>query len=70
MSAPYIVNHVKGRMWLPDDVDLQEMDWSELPPEHRDCVGTMGMERATRRACPTRKRIPTGHAIRRLLAVK
>ncbi len=25
------VNLVRGKMWLPDDVDLQAVDWNELP---------------------------------------
>jgi hypothetical protein len=53
MSTPYIVNHVRGRMWLPDDVDLQEMDWSD--PE--EPVGTREKNReqrqTTRRARPS-----------------
>jgi hypothetical protein len=74
MSTPYIVNHVKGRMWLPDDVDLQEMDWTPVAEEasaQRLAPGAeLGIEQTTRRARPTSKRIPYGHAIRRLLAVK
>jgi len=30
--AEFVVNHVfYGKMWLPDDVDLQAIDWDELP---------------------------------------
>jgi hypothetical protein len=25
------VNLERGKMWLPDDVDLQAVDWDELP---------------------------------------
>jgi len=64
--AKFVVNHVRGRMWLPLDVDLQEVDWSPLKPDTQ----TMGIERTTRRARPTSNRIPYGHAIRKMLSVK
>ena len=31
MPAKFVVNHVRGKMHLPLDVDLQDMDWDELP---------------------------------------
>ena len=64
--AKFVVNRVRGRMWLPLDVDLQEVDWSPLKPDTQ----TMGIERTTRRPRPTRKRIPYGHALRKMLSVK
>jgi hypothetical protein len=29
--AKFVVSLVRGKMWLPDDVDLQAVDWDELP---------------------------------------
>ena len=66
--------------WIPNvanllmDIIKDGVDCSLLPEEasaQRLAPGAeLGIERTTRRARPTRKRIPYGHAMRRLLSVK
>lgn len=35
----FVVNHVRGKMCLPLDVDLQDMDWDELPNSQSERAG-------------------------------
>ena len=73
--AKFIINHVRGTMWLPGDVDLNGgIDWSPVAEEasaQRLAPGAeLGIEPTTRRARPMRKRIPHGYAIRKMLSAK
>ena len=61
-------------LFLDVEATEQGIDFDPLPEEasaQRLAPGAeLGTERTTRRARPTRKRIPYGHAIRKMLSVK
>jgi hypothetical protein len=63
MSTPYIVNHVKGKMWLPQDIDLEGgVDWDPLPEASAQRLAPgaeLGIEQTTRRAAPRGNHFPT-----------
>jgi hypothetical protein len=60
-TTPAMAEQYLGHSTEPSDID-----WVPL----REPVLAMGIERTTRRARPTRKRIPYGHAICKMLAVR
>jgi hypothetical protein len=60
-------------MFLDVEATESGIDFDPLPEASAQRLAPraeLGIERTTRRARPTRKRIPSGHAIRRLLAVR
>jgi hypothetical protein len=66
-------NPVRGTMHFPADIDLSDIDFDPLPEASAQRLApgaALGIEKTTRRARPTRKRIPYGHAIRKMLSVK